>query len=144
MLLLLILPHPESVPVMIWVTDMFGRVGQDMQDFYLLQGNGPVILIPTHRHHCIPVDNLSCAHTTHGDAYMELSTSIAVVGLLHTHPYTPLYKVDVRKDEVEDRSCCVLKFALKWCGKLLACDTEHPGICSWGVQLYEHIPNGSC
>ena len=50
---------------------------------------------------------MSSIHTIHGDAYMELSTSIAGGGIVDTHLYTPLYKVDVQKDgEVEGKDSC--------------------------------------
>jgi len=38
---------------------------------------------------------------------MELSTSITGRGVVDTHPYTPLYKVDVQRDgEVEEKNSC--------------------------------------
>ena len=78
-------------------------------DIYALQGNGPVIIIPTHTPHCNRLGNLCSTHTTHVDAYMKLSTSIAGGGLVHTYPFTPLYKVDVQKDKVEGNSCHILE-----------------------------------
>ena len=64
----------------------------------MLNLNSHVIVISTHTHHCILIDNLSSTHTIYGDAYMELSTSITGGRVLDTHTYTPLYKVDVQKD----------------------------------------------
>jgi len=76
-------------------------------DIYLLHLNGHVIAISTHTHHCILIDNMSSTHTIYRDAYVELFASIAGGGVLDTHTYTPLYKVDVQKDgEVQENNSC--------------------------------------
>ncbi|KAJ8427979.1 hypothetical protein Cgig2_017466 [Carnegiea gigantea] len=77
------------------------------QDYVAHYRDNPVIVIATHTHHGIRIDNLSSTHAIHGDSYMELATSIAGGGVVDAHPYTPLYKVDLQKgSEVEEKNSC--------------------------------------